>query len=203
MLDKIDASGEAVDPRAIPRDGERNRRVEQHAEVVAVVRVLVEVPEIGDDPAAERLLDAEFDLIALPGGGGVACAEQRHQAVARRQQQVLVVRRLHRAAVRRAQHRVAAPERRTRRRAAAAASVRGGQTVVVIQAQAELERRVAGLDVVLNVGGLLLDRRRLAVVNGTVPPLRQIEASREKSGFASSSPSLRRQRARLRSSRAS
>ena len=37
------------------------------------------------------------------------------------------------------------------------------QPVVVIDAQAELETGVAGLDVVLDVGGLLLDRGGLRV----------------------------------------
>ena len=67
VLDEIDPPGEAVDPRVIPRDREHDRRVEQDAEVVAVVRVLVEVADVGDDPPAERLLDAELALIALAG----------------------------------------------------------------------------------------------------------------------------------------
>ena len=64
VLDEVDARREAVDLRVIPRDREEDRRVEQHAEVVGVGRVLVEVADIGDEPAAERLLDADFDLIA-------------------------------------------------------------------------------------------------------------------------------------------
>ena len=38
-----------------------------------------------------------------------------------------------------------------------------GETVVVIEAQAQLERRLAGRDFILNVGGLLFDRERLIV----------------------------------------
>ena len=40
---------------------------------------------------------------------------------------------------------------------------RARQAIVVIEPQAEIERRVTGLDVVLDVRGLLLDRERLVV----------------------------------------
>ena len=80
VLDEVDSTGEAVDPRMIPRDGKRDRRVEQHAEVVAVVRALVEVPEVGDEPAAESLLDAQFHLVALAWRNRLAVAEEPVQA---------------------------------------------------------------------------------------------------------------------------
>ena len=107
VLDDIDATGEAVDPRMIPRDGERDRRVEQDAEVVAVVRALVEVSEVGDEPAAKALLDADLDLIAPARRNGLTLSEEAVQAVAGRQQQVLVVRRLHRPPIGCAEHRPA------------------------------------------------------------------------------------------------
>jgi hypothetical protein len=37
---------------------------EEDAEVVAVVRALVEVAEVGDDPGADPLLHADLDLVA-------------------------------------------------------------------------------------------------------------------------------------------
>ena len=61
---RLTLAREAVDPRVVPGDGERDRRVEEDAEVVAVVRPLVEVADVGHEPAAERLLDAELALIA-------------------------------------------------------------------------------------------------------------------------------------------
>ena len=142
--------------------GKHDRRVEEHAEVVGVVRALVEVAEVGDDPAAECLLDAELALIALARLEDLALAEHAVQSDAARQQQVLVVRRLQRPAVRRAQHRTAAGNR-VRHAETRLHQRLGRQAVVVIEPHAELEAGIAGLDVVLDVGRLLLDRRRLGV----------------------------------------
>src|SRR5262249_7727848 len=76
--------------------------------------------------------------------------------------QVLVVRRLHRPAVRRAQD---GPAVRNRVRDADARLRFGGrrEPVVMIEAKAELDARVAGLDVVLDVTGDLRDRLLLRV----------------------------------------
>ena len=86
VLDDVDATGEAIDSRMVPCNRERNRRVEQHAKVVAVVRALIEVSEIGDQPAAKALLDAELDLIAPARRHGLAVAEEAVEAVAGGQQ---------------------------------------------------------------------------------------------------------------------
>ena len=48
------------------------------------------------------------------------------------------------------------------------------QAIVVIKPQAEIQRRVAGFDVVLDVRGLLLDRERL-VVRERRSAVRQVE----------------------------
>src|SRR3989454_8973298 len=86
VLDDVDATGEAIDSRMIPCDRKRNRRVEQHAKVVAVVRALIEVSEIGDQPAAKALLDAELNLIAPARWHGLAVTEEAVEAVTGRQQ---------------------------------------------------------------------------------------------------------------------
>ena len=99
VLDQVQLSSEAVDPRARPRDRKRDRRVEKHPEVVAVVGALREVAEVGHEPAAECLLDAELSLIPDARRHRVAGAEDAIQPISRRQEQVLVVRRLHRPAV--------------------------------------------------------------------------------------------------------
>ena len=44
MPDEIDASGEPVQPRVIPRHRERDGRVEQDAEIVGIDGVLGETP---------------------------------------------------------------------------------------------------------------------------------------------------------------
>jgi hypothetical protein len=64
MFDEVHASGETIDARMVPGDWKRDRRIEEHAEVVGVVGALDEVAEIGDQPAAECLLNAQFPLIA-------------------------------------------------------------------------------------------------------------------------------------------
>src|SRR5213593_1344070 len=68
MLDDVETPGEAVDLRVIPGNREYQRSVEQNAEVVRIRRALDEVAEVHDRPFAERLLNAEFALVALAGG---------------------------------------------------------------------------------------------------------------------------------------
>ena len=173
VLDHIDASREAVDLRVIPRDGEHDRRAEEDVEVVAVGCALDEVAEVEHRPAAERLLNPELALIPLPRLEDLPLAEQPVQSKAARQQQVLVVRRFHRPAVRRAQHRAAVghgvrdAEARLDQRV-------GGETVVVVETEAELEGGVPRLDVVLDVRRLLLDGRCLSVGERR-SPARQVE----------------------------
>ena len=64
VLEQVDPAGNAVDVRVIPRNREGDGRVEQDIEVVGVGRVFVEVPEVGHDPSAERLLHADLHLVA-------------------------------------------------------------------------------------------------------------------------------------------
>jgi hypothetical protein len=66
VLDQIDAPGEPVNVRMIPRHRERDRCVEQDAEVVPVVGPLVEVPEIDGHPASHALLNAQLHGRDLP-----------------------------------------------------------------------------------------------------------------------------------------
>src|SRR5205823_10553683 len=93
-FDDVDAAGEAVELRLVPGDRERNRRVEEHAEVVGVAGVLDEVAEIGNHHTAERLLDAELTLVASSRLRRLRLAEDAVGVEAGGQQQVLVVRRL-------------------------------------------------------------------------------------------------------------
>ena len=65
VLDEIDLAREAVDLRMVPGDRKHDRRIEEHAEVVGIVRALDEIPEVSHDPAAKCLLDAELALIAF------------------------------------------------------------------------------------------------------------------------------------------
>jgi len=55
VINEVQATGESVDARMLPRDRERGRRVEQDAEVVAVIGPLVEVPEVGDHRGSNEL----------------------------------------------------------------------------------------------------------------------------------------------------
>src|SRR5207247_8982231 len=119
---------------------------------------LVEVAEISDDPAAERLLDAEFTLIPPARRRRLALAHERPARTdAGRKQEVLVVRRFERPSVRRAQD-GAAPRYRIGDAEARLHERLGGQPVVVIEPDAELERGVAGPDFILDVRALLLAR---------------------------------------------
>src|SRR3954451_9093691 len=88
----------------VPRNRECDGRIEKHAEVVRVCGVLVEIPEIDDEPPAHSLLDAEFDLIARAWWHCLTVAKLTVQPDASGQQQVLVVRRFHRSAIRGAQY---------------------------------------------------------------------------------------------------
>ena len=104
-----------------------------------------------------------FDLVALAWRHGLPFAEQPVQAVRRpraagsRCKASPCVRPYDaRRTVPLCRHSIGGAEARLHER-------RGGQAVVVVQAHAELERRIAGLDVVLDVGRLLLDRWRLVV----------------------------------------
>ena len=135
--------------------------------------MLVVVAEVDDDPAAESLLNAELDLIALAGRQWRRLSDERFGAHTARQEKVLVVRRLERTPVRCAQH--GAAPRHSEGSADARLNERGrGQTIVVIEPNADLEVCSTSLDVVLNIRGLLLDRRCLREAERRTPP-RQIK----------------------------
>src|SRR5215831_2661556 len=99
VLDEVQATGEPVDPGVIPRHRECDRRVEQDSEVVPVISALVEVPEVGDEPVPESLLDARFHLVAPAWRYWLTFAKQPVQTVPGGEQQVFVVRRLHGSSV--------------------------------------------------------------------------------------------------------
>ena len=120
-------------------DREHDRRVEEHAEVVAVVGVLVEVAEVGDDPAAERPAGCRTrpDCACRAAGS----ARRRTGRSGRRRSTAAGSRCTASPASGRTRRGgpCRCPARRTTRRGAAAASVAVRQAVVVIEPQAELE----------------------------------------------------------------
>jgi hypothetical protein len=62
-----DAPGDAVELRIVPRDGERDRRVEQRAEVVGVMRVFPEIVGVNQQDFADGLLESGVELVAEAG----------------------------------------------------------------------------------------------------------------------------------------
>ena len=159
---QIHLACEAVDLRVIPGHGKEDGRVEQHVEVVGVVGPLVEIAHVRDNPTPDALLETHLHLITLAWQRRGGRAGQRFRADSTREQEVLVVRCFHRPAVRGAQHGVAV-RNRVRHAHARLQQRRAGETVIVIEPEADLDGRVAGLDVVLHVGRLLLDRPHLTV----------------------------------------
>jgi len=58
----------------MPGDRERDRRIQQRAEIVSVMRVLPEVVGIDQQGTCDRLLKAGIELIAVSGASGAAVA---------------------------------------------------------------------------------------------------------------------------------
>jgi hypothetical protein len=153
VFDQVDAARKPVDTRVVPCDRERNRGIEQHAKVVSVVGVFIELPEVQDDPAAESLLGAKLDLIAPTRRHRSPPPKSPLEAVAGRQQQVLAVRR---SIVRPHDACSTVALRETARHAKPAGGASRRQAIVVIEPEAELERGIARLDVILTLRRLLL-----------------------------------------------
>ena len=80
VLDEVDPAGEAVEVRVIPRDRKDDRCVEEHAEVVGIVGLLLEIAEVRNHPPPDALLDADLELVAAPRRKRHRLADERFGA---------------------------------------------------------------------------------------------------------------------------
>src|SRR5580693_928056 len=98
--------------RVVPFNGESDRRVAEHAEVVAIVSVFRDVLTGKYQESPERLLDASVELVAKAGIQCPACSrrtekkrrQDRILASDTRKNEILVERRFQRACVRNSKH---------------------------------------------------------------------------------------------------
>src|ERR1039458_921459 len=85
-LGNIRAQGISRYLRVMPVDGEKYRRVTQHAEVECVVRVLPDILAAEHCPLAEGLLQASVEFVAVawgqgPRDAGSAAQQRRHHRI--------------------------------------------------------------------------------------------------------------------------
>ena len=161
MLVVLTRAGHAVQFRVVPGDRERDRRVEEDVEVIGVVRVLPEIVGIHNQPALDSLLESGIELIPEAGLDGRRLRaedilRESAGAGAARKDQVLVERSLECPRVGGAQHRVRF-RNEIGNREARLNSVGGGQAVVLVFAQADVDGEISGFDRVLDIEAILVD----------------------------------------------
>ena len=150
--------------RVVPVDGEEDRRVAEDAEVERVVSVLPDVIAADHDVLAEGLLQAGMELVAetrLQSSGNARSARQQWikdvvQTPLAGEHEIFVKRSLERSSIRYPQNGVGWLDV-VRDANARFGLARVGQTVVKIPADAEIKDPIAGLDLVFNIEGQLLD----------------------------------------------
>src|SRR5579875_1033692 len=171
---QVDAAPNPIDLRLVPGNWKRQRSVEEHIEVIGVVRELIEIIHVHNRPAPDCLFKSCTILISPAGLQGRA--DERSENIGgeapgagfTRQNQIFIVWSLQKPTIRQPQDSVGAldPIGHTDSRLQLNGAA---DSVIPVAAQAQIESPLVECDVILRVKGWLADGRAAMKIKRVAP----------------------------------